>query len=80
MESAEQGVKQFFLTRFRKIRLKSGQSLVKIWSKSLEIMCFHRYNAYPDRAERVLPVKVRLNPSDPICVRPHLPSAEFRID
>ena len=50
MGSAEEGVKQF-LTRF--IRLKSGQTPVKIRSKSLEIMCFERCKAYPDGADPV---------------------------
>ena len=44
----------------------------KIRSKSLEIMRFQRYKAYPDRAEVRLTVKsVR-----PSCIRPHLPSAD----
>ena len=40
-------------------------------------MCFQRYKAYPNRAEKAKNmVKIRLNPSDPICVRPHLPRAD----
>ena len=38
-------------------------------------MCFQRYKAYPNRAEIEKSDKIRLNPSDPICVRPHLPSS-----
>ena len=42
---------------------------VKIRVKSLEIKCFsQRYKAYPDRGEKVNPVTLRLNPSDPIGV------------
>ena len=36
-----------------KIWLKSGWNPVKVRSKSLEIMCFQTYKAYPDRAEKV---------------------------
>ena len=50
---------------------------VNIRSRSLEIICFRRYKAYPERAEKVNLVKIRLNPSDPICVRSHLPSAKY---
>ena len=39
-------------------------------------MCFQRYKAYPDRAEKETPAKIRLNPTDHFCIRPHLPSAE----
>ena len=36
-------------------------------------MCFRGYRPYPARAN---PVKIRLSQSDPMCVRPHLPSAD----
>ena len=44
------------VTRFRtlvKIRLKSGNNLVNIRSKSLGIMCLQRYKVYPNRGEKV---------------------------
>ena len=50
-----------------KIPLKSGP---KSRSKSLEIMCFQRQKAYPDRAESGQTLM--------ICVRPNLPSADAR--
>ena len=53
---------QAVLTRFQsipenpvKVTLKS----VKIWSKSLEIVCFQRYKTYPDRAEKAKSGQVR---------------------
>ena len=67
------------LTRFHGIRLKSGWSPVKIRSKSLEIMCFQRVQGVPQYGWKgKIRLKIRLNPSDPICVRPHLPSAEHQ--
>ena len=71
MGSAEEGAKQAV---FNQIWLKSGQ-------KSLKIMCFQRYKAYLDIAEKVKinPCKIWLSPSDPICIRPLLPSADTSI-
>ena len=69
MGSAEEGVKQF-LTRLQPGSMESGQSPV---IKSLEIMCFQRYKAYPDTAEKAK------SGSDPVkTVWPHLPNADFR--
>ena len=65
-----------------KIRLKSGWNPVKIRSKSLEIMCFQRYKAVFSEVQGVprrgWKSTIRLNPSDPICIRPHLPGADKR--
>ena len=52
--------------------LKMGQGI----SHLIEIMCSQRYKAYSDRAEEVKTGQTRFSPSDPICVRPHLPSAK----
>ena len=57
MVSAEEGVKHLFVPDFNqipwnpvKIRLKSDcPAKVKIWSKSLEIMCFGGYRPCPGR-------------------------------
>ena len=80
MGSAEEGVKQFLnqiLTRFHGIRLKSGSNPFKIRSKSLQIMCFGGKGVpRPGWKSTINPVKIRSNPSDPICVRPHLPGAD----
>ena len=47
----------------------------KIRSKTLEIMCLQSYNAYPDSAGKANPAIIQLNPSDPMCIRLHVPSA-----
>ena len=61
-----------------KIRLKSGWSPVKIRSKSGQNpltlkSCVFRGTRRPRQGREG---KIRLNPSDPICVQPRLPSAD----
>ena len=66
MGSAEEGVKQFFSQIFNRIPWNP----VKVRLKSLET----EVQGVPRQGWKS---KIRLNPSDPICVRPHLPSAEI---
>ena len=51
----------------------ASQSCLAIWL----MRHAEPYKAYPDRAAKVKSNQIRLNPSDPICVRPHLPSADL---